>query len=80
VGQNVTVERIAKLRAKRTTANTASQAAEDCARYGAERDTGRTGESTNNRTSPTTGQCSAYATRSTTDGADGRANFHGLME
>mgnify|MGYP006376374979 FL=1 len=80
VGQYVAVERIAQLRAKRTTANTASQAAEDGARHRAERDTGRAGESTNKRTGPTTGQCCAYAARSTTDSADGRANFHGLME
>ena len=80
VGQNVTVERIAQLCAESTTSDTAGQASEDGARHRAERDTNRASESTNKRTGLTTSQCSAYATRSTTQGADGRADFHGVME
>ncbi len=80
VSQNVSVERVAQLRAERTTANTSGQTAEDGARHRAERDAGRASESTNKRTSLTTCQCSAYTARSTTHGADSRADFHGVME
>lgn len=80
VGQYVTVERIAQLCAERTTTNPAGQAAEDGSRYRAEGDPDRAGESANKGTCLATGQCSADATRSTTHGADGRADFHGVME
>ncbi|GLK92193.1 hypothetical protein GCM10017655_52580 [Pseudomonas turukhanskensis] len=80
MGQYVAVERIAQLRAERTTANPAGQATEDGTRYRTEGDPDRTAESANKRTCLATSQCGADATRSTTHGADGRADFHGVME
>ena len=80
VGQYVTVERIAQLCAECATTNPAGQAAEDGTRDRTERDTNRAGESANQRTRLTSSQCSADATYSTTHGAYGCADFHGLME
>ena len=80
VGQYVTVERITQLRAERTTTNPTGQAAEDGARYGAERDADRPGDRANKRTRLASSQCGTDTARSTTHGADGRADFHGVME
>ena len=80
VGQYMAVERIAQLRAKRTAANPASQAAEDGPRYRTEGDTNRASEIANQRTCLAASQCSADATHSTAQGADGCADFHGVME
>lgn len=80
VGQYVPVERLAQLRAERTTTNATGQAAEDGTRYRTEGDPDGTGESANKRTCLAAGQCSADATRSTTHDADGCADFHGVME
>ncbi len=80
VGQDVAVERFAQLRAERATTNPTGQAAEDGTRYGAEHDADRPGDRANKRTSLTASQCSTYATRSTAHGADGCADFHGVME
>jgi hypothetical protein len=80
VGQYVTVERIAQLRTERTTANTAGQASENGTRHVAERDAERPGDSANQRTCLTSSKCSADAARNTAYCADGRTDFHGLME
>ena len=80
VGQYVTVERIAQLRAERTTTNPAGQATEDGTRNVAERDAERSCDGTNQRTCLAASQCSANATCNTAYGADGCADFHGLME
>lgn len=80
VGQDVTVERVAQLRAERTTTNPAGQATEDGPRYRTEGDTNRASESANQRTCLAASQCSADATHSTAHGADGCADFHGVME
>ncbi len=76
----MTVQRIAQLRAKRTAANPASQTAEDGTRYITKRDAERSSDSANQRTCLAAGQRSADTTRNTAYGADGRADFHGLME
>ncbi|BAW21199.1 Putative non-ribosomal peptide synthetase [Pseudomonas putida] len=80
VGQDVTVERLAQLSAERAAADAAGQAAEDGARYGTEGDTDWPGERTDSCASLATREGSADATRNTTHGADGGADFHGVME
>lgn len=80
MGQDVAIERIPQLRSERTTTNSAGQAAEDGTRYRADGNASRTGEGTNKGSGPTASQCSVYSARSTADGADGCADFHGVME
>ncbi|MBT8768721.1 hypothetical protein J7302_21660 [Pseudomonas sp. DB1] len=80
MGQEVAVERFAQLGAERTATNTASQSTKDGARHGSERDADGPGESTERCAGLTTSEGSADATRNTTDGADGRADFHGVVE
>lgn len=80
VCQHMAVERIAQLRAECAATNPAGQATEDRARHGTEGDADRPGERTDSCASLTTGQGSADATRNTARGADGRADFHGVME
>ena len=80
VGQYVAVKRLTQLRPERTAAHPTGEAAEDGTGYRAQCDPDRAGDSANKRTSLTASQCSADATRSTTHGADGRADFHGVME
>lgn len=80
VGQDVAVERLAELSAQRTAANPAGQAAEDGARHRTEGDADRAGERADSGASLATSQGSADATRNTAHGADGGADFHGVME
>jgi len=80
VGQDVAIERLTQLGAEHTTTNSPGEATEDGTRYGAKCDTHRPSDSANKRTSLTASQRSTDATRSTANGADGRADFHGVME
>ncbi|HBO3078110.1 TPA: hypothetical protein L4R05_000512 [Pseudomonas aeruginosa] len=80
VGQDVTVERLAELSAERTTTNPTGQAAEDGTRHGTEGDADRASERADSCASLATCQGSADATRNTAHGADGGADFHGVME
>ncbi|MGU2324120.1 hypothetical protein ACSESY_09260 [Pseudomonas aeruginosa] len=80
VGQDVAVERLTQLSTECATTYTAGQAAEDGARHGAEGDTDRAGECADSCASLATYQGSADAARNTTHGADGSADFHGVME
>lgn len=80
MGEDVTVERLTKLSAERAAAYATGQTAEDSARHGAEGDADRSGESTECCAGLTTREGSADATRNTAHGADGGANFHGVME
>lgn len=80
VGQDVAVERLAQLCAECAATYTAGQAAEDGARHGAEGDADRPGERADSCASLTTCQGSADATRNTSHGADGGADFHGVVE
>ncbi|EIY2513063.1 hypothetical protein N1Z81_003216 [Pseudomonas aeruginosa] len=80
MGQDVAVERLTELSAERTATYPAGQAAEDGARYGTEGDAYRAGQRADSCTSLTTGEGSADAPHSTAHGADGSADFHGVME
>ncbi|MBK3431507.1 hypothetical protein JJD84_11815 [Pseudomonas fluorescens] len=80
MGQDVAVERLTELSTECAASDTAGQAAEDGTRYRAKRYTYRAGESANQCTRLTASQGSADAPRSTTQGADGCADFHGVME
>lgn len=80
VGQDVAVERLTELSAERTATYAAGQTAEDGARYRTDGDTNRAGERAECGASLTTRQGSAEATRNTAHGADGRADFHGMVE
>ena len=80
VGQDVAVERLAQLSAECAATYATGQAAEDGTRHRAERDADWAGNSTNQCTSLAASQCGTDATRSTTHGAEGRADFHGVME
>lgn len=80
VGQDVTVERLTELCTQRATTNPTGQAAEDGAGDRAESDTDRAGERADSCASLTTGERGTDAARDTTDGADGRTDFHGLVE
>ena len=80
MGQNVAIKRLAQLGTESTTADTAGQPAENGTRYRTEGDTDRAGDSANKRARLPPSQRSTDAARSTTHGADGRADFHGVME
>ncbi len=80
VGQNVAVERLAELSAEGAASYAPGQTAEDGARHRSEGDTDRPGDSTDCCTGLTTSQGSADATRNTAHGADGGADFHGVVE
>ena len=80
MGQDVAIERLAKLGAESTAADTAGQPAEDDTRYRTEGDTDRAGDSADKRARLASSQRSTDAARGTTQGADGRADFHGVME
>ncbi len=80
VGQDVAVERLAELSAQRTATHATGQAAEDGTGYRTEGDTDRAGERADSCASLTTGEGSADAPRNTAHGADGSADFHGVME
>ncbi len=80
MGQDVTVQFLAELSAKRTPASATDQPAEDGTGHRSKGDADWAGKGADGRTGLTSSQCSADATGSTTDGADGSANFHGVME
>ncbi len=80
VGQDVAVERLTQLSTECATTYAAGQAAKDGARHGAEGDADRAGERADSCASLTTRQGSADATRNTAHGADGGADFHGVVE
>lgn len=80
MGQDVAIERLTQLGAESTATDTAGQPTEDGTRYRTECDTYRAGESANERARLASSQRSTDATCSTTHGADGRADFHGVME
>lgn len=80
VGQDVAVKRLTELSTERTATHTAGQAAEDGARHGPEGDADRSGKGAEDCASLTASQSSADATRNTAHGADGRADFHSVME
>ena len=80
VGQDVTVERLAELSADRTTTDASGQAAENGARYRAEGDADRAGDYAERCAGLAACQSSTDASCETTDSADGRARFHGVME
>lgn len=75
VSQNVAVERFTQPGTESAATDTAGQAAEDGARHGAEFDTDRAGERANTGASLATGKGNADATRNTTHGADGGADW-----
>lgn len=80
VGQNVAIERFTQLGAERTATDATGQATEDGARHGTEGDADRSGKRADGGPSLAPGEGSADAARSTTQGADGSSDFHGLME
>lgn len=80
MGQDVAVERLAELSAECAATDTSGQAAEDGARYGAEGDANWPGDSADSCSGLPTSQGSTDTTRNTANGADGRADFHGVME
>ncbi len=80
VGQDVAIERLTQLGAESTATDTAGQPTEDGTRYRTECDTDRAGDSANKRARLASSQSSTDAARGTTQRADGRADFHGVME
>ncbi|HCC6625697.1 TPA: hypothetical protein L3878_000169 [Pseudomonas aeruginosa] len=80
VSEDVAVERFTQLSTECAATNPAGQAAEDGTGYRAEGDTDRSGERADSCASLATRQGSADATRNTTHGADGSADFYGVME
>ena len=80
VGQDVAVERLSELGAECAATHATGQAAEDGSRHGADGDTDRSGEGADSCARLTACQGSSDATRNTAHGADGGADFHGVME
>ena len=80
VSQYMAVERLAELRANRTTTDASGQADEDGAQYRAECDTDRAGDYAERCAGLAACQGSANATGEAADSAHGRAGFHGVME
>lgn len=80
VSEDVAVERFTELSAERASTDTAGQTAENGARYGTKSDADRPGDSTERCASLTTCKGSADATRNTAHGADGRTDFHCVVE
>jgi hypothetical protein len=80
VSQDVAVQRLAELSSERTTADASGQAAEDGTRYRSEGDADRAGDYAEGCTGLAACQSSTDASCETTDSADGRASFHGVME
>jgi hypothetical protein len=80
VGQDVTVERFAELGTERTATDASGQAAENCARYRTECYADRAGDYAKRCAGLAACQSSTDASCETTDSADGRASFHGVME
>jgi hypothetical protein len=80
MGQDVAIKRLTQLGTESTAADTAGQPAEDGTRYRTEGDTDRAGDSANKRARLASSQRSTDAACGTTHGADGRADFHGMME
>jgi hypothetical protein len=80
VSQDMAVERLAELSANRTAADASGQAAENGAGYRTKCDTDRAGDYTERCAGLAACQSSTDASCETTDSADGRASFHGVME
>ncbi|HCL3917254.1 TPA: hypothetical protein N2B33_003779 [Pseudomonas aeruginosa] len=80
MGQDVAVERLAELSAECTATDTTGQATEDGTRHGTEGDADGASERADSCASLATCQGSADAPRNTAHGADGSADFHGVME
>ena len=80
VSQDMAIERLTELSTQSTATNPGSKAAEDGARHGTQGDADRAGERADSCTRLTTGEGSADASRNTAHSADGRADFHGVME
>lgn len=80
VGQYMAIERFAELSANRTTTDASGQAAENGAGYRTEGDADRAGDYAEGCTGLAACQSSTDASCETTDSADGRASFHGVME
>ncbi len=80
VGQNMPVQFVAELSAQGATADAPGQAAEDGSRHGAEGDPEWASHRSDAGADLTTGQGGTDTTRSTANGANGRRNFHSLVE
>lgn len=80
VGQYMAVERLAELRANRTTTDASGQTAENGARYRTEGDADRAGDYAKRCAGLAACKSSTDATGEATDSADGCAGFHGVME
>ncbi|EGB95904.1 hypothetical protein G1E_26378 [Pseudomonas sp. TJI-51] len=80
VGQYMAVERLAELRANRTTTDASGQTAENGAGDRTEGDADRAGDYAKRCAGLAACQSSTDASCETTDSADGRASFHGVME
>ncbi|EZI30350.1 hypothetical protein PE143B_0100420 [Pseudomonas extremaustralis 14-3 substr. 14-3b] len=80
MGQDVAIERLTQLGAESTAGDTTGQPAEDGTRYRTEGDTYRAGDGANKRACLASSKRSTNAAHSTTHGADGRADFHGVMK
>lgn len=80
VGQDVTIERLAELRAQRTATDAAGQATENGTGYRTEGDTNRSGNSAERCAGLTTSEGSTDATCEPAHGSYGRAGLHGVME
>ena len=80
VGQYMAVERLAELSAERTATDASSQSTENGTGYRGEGYTDRAGDYAEGCTGLAACQSSTDASCETTDSADGRASFHGVME
>ncbi|HDY5065636.1 TPA: hypothetical protein RQ636_005789 [Pseudomonas aeruginosa] len=80
VGQDVAIKRLTDLCTQGATTHPTGQAAKDGTGYGAEGDTDRAGERADSGASLATCEGSTETTRNTAHGADGGADFHGVME
>ena len=80
VGQDVTVERLAELRANRTTTDASGKTAENGTGYRAQGYTDRTGDYAERCAGLAACQSSTDATCEATDRADSSAGFHRVME
>ncbi|HCE9890310.1 TPA: hypothetical protein NH806_005440 [Pseudomonas aeruginosa] len=80
VGQDVTVERLAELRANRTTTDASGKTAENGTGYRAQGYTDRAGNNAERCAGLAASQSSANATCDATDRADSSAGLHGVME
>ena len=80
VSQYMAVERLAELRANRTTADASGQTSENGARHRTDGDADRAGNYAERCAGFAACQSSANASCEATDSADGRGGLHGVME